>query len=147
MEVSYLFFFKKEVPRLWSNMSYDRSVCLQSCPTLCYAMYCSPPSSSVHGISQGRTLEWVAIPFSRGSFQPSVQTWQILYCLSHRRSLFFFFFFKKMSKRTDEFLKENSSCALKQKSNHWSVKDMQALTSTHLCGQKANFETEWNPNV
>ena len=28
---------------------------------------CSPPGSSVHGISQARILEWVAIFFSRGS--------------------------------------------------------------------------------
>ena len=31
-------------------------------------MDCSPPGSSVHGISQARILEWVAISFSRGSF-------------------------------------------------------------------------------
>ena len=30
-------------------------------------MFCSPPGSSVLGISQGRTMEWVAISFSRGS--------------------------------------------------------------------------------
>ena len=30
--------------------------------------------SSVHGILQARVLEWVAIPFSRGSFQPRDQT-------------------------------------------------------------------------
>ena len=30
----------------------------------------SPPGSSVHGISQGRIPEWVAIPFSRGSSRP-----------------------------------------------------------------------------
>ena len=30
-------------------------------------MDCSPPSSSVHGISQARILEWIAISFSRGS--------------------------------------------------------------------------------
>ena len=30
-------------------------------------MDCSPPGSSVHGILQARILEWVAIPFSRGS--------------------------------------------------------------------------------
>ena len=29
-----------------------------------------PPGSSVHGISQVRILEWVAIPFSRGSPRP-----------------------------------------------------------------------------
>ena len=38
----------------------------QSCPTLCDPMDCSPPGSSVHGILQARTLEWVAILFSRG---------------------------------------------------------------------------------
>ena len=42
----------------------------QSCPTLCDPMDCSPPGSSVHGIFQVRILEWVAISFSRGSFQP-----------------------------------------------------------------------------
>ena len=30
-------------------------------------MVCSQPSSSVHGILQARILEWIAIPFSRGS--------------------------------------------------------------------------------
>ena len=42
----------------------------QSCPPLCNPMDYSPPSSSVHGISQTRILEWVAITFSRGSIQP-----------------------------------------------------------------------------
>jgi len=37
-------------------------------------MDCSPPDSSVHGISQGRILEWVAISASRGSSQPKDQT-------------------------------------------------------------------------
>ena len=39
----------------------------QSCPTLCDPVDCSLPSSSVHGILQARTLEWVAISFCRGS--------------------------------------------------------------------------------
>ena len=30
--------------------------------TLCNPMHCSPPGFSVHGISQARILEWVAIP-------------------------------------------------------------------------------------
>ena len=34
----------------------------QSCLTFCDPMDCSPPGSSVHGILQARTLEWVAIP-------------------------------------------------------------------------------------
>ena len=37
---------------------------LQSCPTLCNPIDCSPPGSSVSGILQARTLEWVAISFS-----------------------------------------------------------------------------------
>ena len=42
----------------------------QSCPALCDPMDCRPPGSSVHGILQARILQWVAIPFSKGSFQP-----------------------------------------------------------------------------
>ena len=39
----------------------------QSCPTLSDPMDWSPPGSSVHGILQGRVLEWVAIAFSMWS--------------------------------------------------------------------------------
>ena len=39
----------------------------QLCLTLCDPKDCSMPGSSVHGILQARILEWVAIPFSRGS--------------------------------------------------------------------------------
>ena len=42
----------------------------QSWLTLCDPMDYHLPGSSVHGISQARILEWVAIPFSRGSSQP-----------------------------------------------------------------------------
>ena len=52
----------------------------QSCPTLSDPMDCSPPGSSVHGISQTKTLEWVAIPFSRGSSQPRDQIPGLLHC-------------------------------------------------------------------
>ena len=41
---------------------------IQSCPTLC-----DPMDYTVHGILQARTLEWVAIPFSRGSSQPRIE--------------------------------------------------------------------------
>ena len=54
---------------------------LQLCPTLCSPMYCSLPGSSVHGIPQIRMLEWVAVPFSRGSSQPGNQTPRLLYLL------------------------------------------------------------------
>ena len=39
-------------------------------PTLCDPMDYNLPGSSVHGILQTRILEWVAIPFSRGSSLP-----------------------------------------------------------------------------
>ena len=42
----------------------------QSCPTLRDSMDWSLPGFSVHGILQARLLEWGAISFSRGSFQP-----------------------------------------------------------------------------
>ena len=41
----------------------------QSCPTLC-----NPMDYRVHGILQARILEWVAVPFSRGSSQLRNQT-------------------------------------------------------------------------
>ena len=37
---------------------------LQLCPTLCDPIDGSPPGSSIPGILQARTLEWVAISFS-----------------------------------------------------------------------------------
>ena len=37
---------------------------LQSCPTLCDPRDGSPPGSSIPGILQARTLEWIAISFS-----------------------------------------------------------------------------------
>ena len=39
----------------------------QSCLTLHDLMDGSPPGSSVHGVLWARILQWVAIPFSRGS--------------------------------------------------------------------------------
>ena len=38
---------------------------LQSCPTLCNPIDGSPPGFPVPGILQARTLEWVAISFSK----------------------------------------------------------------------------------
>ena len=59
----------------------------RSCPTLC-----DPKDYTVHGILQARILEWVALPFSRGSSQhqgsnPGLLHYrQILYQLSHQGS-------------------------------------------------------------
>ena len=41
----------------------------QLCPAVC-----DPMNYTVHGIFQGRILEWVAFPFSRGSSQPRSPT-------------------------------------------------------------------------
>ena len=62
------------------NKIIKKIICLwswsitQSCPTLFDPMDCNLPGSSDHGISQARILEWVAVPFSRGSYQPRDQT-------------------------------------------------------------------------
>ena len=46
----------------------------QSCLTICDPMDCSPPDSFVHGTIWVRILEWVAMPSSRGSYQPRNRT-------------------------------------------------------------------------
>ena len=53
---------------------------------------CDPMDYAVHGIFQARILEWVVVPFSRGSSQPRDQTGllhcrRILYQLSYQGSL------------------------------------------------------------
>ena len=51
-------------------------------PNIFDTMDSSPRGSSVHGIIQARVLEWVAIPFSRGSSQPRNQIY--ISCLAGR---------------------------------------------------------------
>ena len=53
---------RKKKKQLWRDFFFKVA---QSCPTLC-----NPMDHTVHGILQARTLEWVAVPFSRGSSQP-----------------------------------------------------------------------------
>ena len=50
-----------------SSSTYLCCLLAKLCQT-CDPMDCSPSGSSVHGISQARTLEWHAIPFPRGPF-------------------------------------------------------------------------------
>ena len=59
----------REFLEAWGRMKLNVLVA-QPCPTLCNPMDCSSPDSSVYGISQARILEWVTIPFSRGSPRP-----------------------------------------------------------------------------
>ena len=85
----------------WSHMescqhfifSYDTvSEVAQSYPTLWDLMDCSPPGSSVHGISQAWILEWVASFLLQGIFptqglNPGLpHCRQTLYCLSYQGS-------------------------------------------------------------
>ena len=51
------------------------------CLTLCDPTDCSP-GSSVHGISQARILEWVAIFSSRGSSRP--RDWTCVTCIGRQ---------------------------------------------------------------
>ena len=46
-------------------LNWSRVKVTWSCPT-----HWDPMDYTVHGILQARILEWVAIPFSRGSSQP-----------------------------------------------------------------------------
>ena len=57
---------KAEEPeiKLPTSVAAAAAKSLQSCPTLCDPIDSSPPGSSVPGILQARTLEWVAISFS-----------------------------------------------------------------------------------
>ena len=90
-------------PLHWKTKSLNNWFSVaQSCLTLCGFMDCSPPGSSVLGISQTRVLEWVAISYSRASSRSRDRTQvscasctgrQVLYYWSSRenpRSIFGF---------------------------------------------------------
>ena len=65
-----------------SQIDDNECVCvelLQSCPTLCEHMDCSPPDSSVHGILQARIPEQVAISFSSNNNRYNVPHFPIVY--------------------------------------------------------------------
>ena len=68
---------------LWTMCYVLCAKSLQLCPTLCDPKDCSLPASSVHGILQKRILEWIAVHFSGGSFQPRDRTY--ILCLLHRQ--------------------------------------------------------------
>ena len=68
VEPTFLFIFYLENVSEWLKVA-------QSCLTFCDPMDCSPPGSSIHGIFHARILEWITIPFSRGSSRLRDQTW------------------------------------------------------------------------
>ena len=64
------------------------------CPTLCDPMLCSPPGFSVHGISQVRILEWVAISFLPQGIVPTQESNLHISCVFWiGRQVFFVFWF------------------------------------------------------
>ena len=67
--------------KLIANFKMQKALHAKTCPTFCNPMDCSPPGSSVYGILQRRILEWVAIPFSRGSSQPRDRTCLYITCI------------------------------------------------------------------
>ena len=74
--------------RLWVH--WDVGLVAKLCPTLVTPWDCNPPGSSVHEILQARILEWVGIPFSRGSSWP--RDWTHVSCITGQ-----FFFFYQLS--------------------------------------------------
>ena len=79
-------FVGKVLSLLFNMFSESENEVAQSCPTLCNPMDCSPPGSSVHVIVQARTLEWVAISFSRGPSPPrdGPETVSYVSCIGRR---------------------------------------------------------------
>ena len=58
---------------MFGSMFSVHAKSLQLCPIRYDLTDCIPQGSSVHGILHARILEWVAMPFSRGSSQPRDQ--------------------------------------------------------------------------
>ena len=67
--LDYSFSYRFLLTEIITHMHHMCNCCLvaKSCPTLFDPIDCSLPGSYVHGISQARLLEWVAIYYSRGS--------------------------------------------------------------------------------
>ena len=110
----------------------------QSCVALCNPMDCSPPASTVYGILQGRILEWVAMPSSRGSSWPRYQTWiscsrKIFYPLSHQSvtiKLYIKFFFLYLWNKQEKLYNHIKSC---RKSILWQAGSEPSPSSACLC--------------
>ena len=76
LAVTFLIYLYKQLNYL---MKTEWCLVTKSCLTLCDPMDCSPPGSSVHGISQARILEWDAISFSNGYSRP--RDWTQVSCI------------------------------------------------------------------
>ena len=73
------FYFSKQVGKV-AVLIKEAAKSLQFCPTLCDPIDGGPPGSPIPGILQARTLEWVAISFSKGIFWTQESNPGLLYC-------------------------------------------------------------------
>ena len=64
------------------QISHDTTYVVVESLSRVWSMNCSPPGSSVHGISQTRILAWIAISFSKESSQPRDRT--RIFCIDRR---------------------------------------------------------------
>ena len=99
----------------------------QSCLTLC-----DPVDYTVHGILQARILEYVAVPFSRGSSQPRDQTQGSNPGLLHYRQILYQLRQKGSPEYTDELYKKG----LNDPENHGGV-------IIHLEPDILEYEVKW----
>ena len=122
---------------------YTNVCCLvaQSRPTLFDPMDYSPPGSSVHGISQARILEWVAIFFSRGSSQPRYRThisyvggWFLYHWALREASMSMYY----IPSSIDEESRAMSNCS---RSESWVVEDTESGIPILYIGFSQVFST------
>ena len=71
---------QNSLKKSWMYSCLQLNICyccliIKLCLTLCDPMDCNQLGFSVHGISQAKMLEWVAISLSRGSVKPKDQAW------------------------------------------------------------------------
>ena len=97
----------------------------QSCPTFCDPMECSPRGSSLHGILQARILEWVALLFSRKSYQ--TRDWTQDSCITDR--FFTIWATRQVLTYLDSVLESRNSTSLTKVSI---VKAMVFFSSSHV---------------
>ena len=71
--ISYIVWQAGSLPLVPPGKPEVKMLVAQSCPTLCDPVSWSLQGSSVQGTLQARILEWVVIPFSRGSSDPGIE--------------------------------------------------------------------------
>ena len=118
--------FDHKIPPAWNTLLLYLPCCTWSlsarlCLTFCDPMDCNPPGSLSMWILQARILEWVVMPFSRGSSQPRDWTQ-----VSHTAGGFFTIW---VTKEAYSSLFTNSILAFKNKfKSHSSGKSLQVFS-------------------